>query len=62
MLTDEERIRHQKESRRRYDNKTRQYVMRLRLMADADIIEKLDSVQSKTEYIRNLVRRDLYGT
>ena len=60
MLTEEERKRRQKESRRRYDfTKTKQYVMRLRLGADADVIERLDSVKSKTEYIRSLIRKDM---
>ena len=62
MLTEEERKRRQKESRRRYDfTKTKQYVMRLRLGADADVIERLDSVKGKTEYIRSLIRRDIHG-
>lgn len=60
MLTQEERLRRQKESRRKYDSmKTKQYIMRLRIGADADVIERLDSVPSKTEFIRELVRRDI---
>lgn len=62
MLTQEERLRRQKESRRKYDSlKTKQYIMRLRIEADADIIEKLDSLPNKTEYIRKLIRGDVYG-
>lgn len=61
MLTPEERIQHQRESRKRYDGKTKQYIMRLRRGADADIIEKLDSMPSKTEYMRGLIRRDING-
>jgi hypothetical protein len=34
--------------------------MRLRIGADADVIERLDSVPQKTEYIRSLVRRDIH--
>lgn len=50
----------QKRAKRRYDTlRTKQYVMRLRIGADADVIEKLDSVPSKTEFIRELVRRDI---
>jgi hypothetical protein len=33
--------------------------MRLRIGADADVIEKLDSVPSKVEFIRELIRRDI---
>lgn len=50
----------QKRAKKRYDSlRTKQYVMRLRIGADADVIEKLDSVPSKTEYIRSLVRQDI---
>lgn len=50
----------QKRAKKRYDRlRTKQYVMRLRIGADADVIEKLDSVPSKTEFIRELVRRDI---
>ena len=50
----------QKRAKKRYDRlRTKQYVMRLRIGADADVIEKLDSVPSKTEYIRSLVRQDI---
>ena len=62
MLTQEERLRRQKESRRKYDSlRTKQYIMRLRVEADADIIKKLDSLQNKTEYIRMLIRGDMAG-
>lgn len=48
----------QKRAKAKYDRlRTKQYVMRLRIGADADVIEKLDSVPSKTEFIRELVRR-----
>lgn len=61
MLTEQERRERQKLSRRKYDStKTKQYVMRLRIGADADVIEHLDSVPQKTEYIRSLVRRDIH--
>lgn len=50
----------QKRAKKRYDMlRTKQYVMRLRIGADADVIEKLDSVPSKTEFIRELIRRDI---
>jgi len=60
MLTEQERRERQAASRRKYDStKTKQYVMRLRIGADADVIKKLDSVPSKTEFIRELIRRDI---
>lgn len=50
----------QKRAKKRYDRlRTKQYVMRLRIGADADVIKKLDSVPSKTEFIRELIRRDI---
>lgn len=59
MLTDDERRERHKIAKAKYDAKTRQYVMRLRMGADADIIEKLDSVPSKTGYVRNLICEDM---
>lgn len=60
MLTEQERRQRQAASRRKYDStKTKQYVMRLRIGADADVIGRLDSVPSKTEFIRELIRRDI---
>ena len=51
------------EARRRtkakYDAKTVQYIFRLRLEGDADIIAKLRSMPNKTEYLRRLVRADI---
>lgn len=50
----------QKRAKKKYDTlRTTQVVMRLRLNQDADVIEKLRSVQNKTEFIRELVRRDI---
>ena len=49
----------QKAAKRRYDLKTQQYVFRLRLDGDADIIARLNSIQNKTEYLRRLVREDM---
>lgn len=49
----------QKRAKKAYDKKTRQTVFRWRLKADADIIERLDSVVEKTEYVRGLIRRDI---
>lgn len=50
----------QKRSKKRYDSlRTTQFVFRLRLNQDADVIDKLRSVPTKTEYLRELVRRDI---
>lgn len=46
---------------RRYAKKTKQYIIRLRKDTDADVIAMLDSVENRTEYIRQLVRRDVNG-
>jgi hypothetical protein len=50
----------QKRAKARYDKTTKSYVLRFRRGADADIIERLESVPQKTEYIRSLVRRDIH--
>lgn len=49
----------QKRAKARYDAKTTQIVLRLRNEADADVIERLKSVPEKTEFIRELIRRDI---
>ena len=51
----------QKAAKRRYDKKTKQFVFRFRLDADADVIEALEGMEHKTEYIRKLVREDIDG-
>ena len=49
----------QKRAKARYDAKTTQIVLRLRNGADADVIERLQSVPEKTSYVRRLVREDI---
>jgi hypothetical protein len=50
----------QKRAKKKYDTlSTTQFVFRLRLNQDADVIDKLRSVPSKTEYLRMLVRKDI---
>ena len=50
----------QKAAKKRYDKlRTTQFVFRLRLNQDADVIDKLRSVPSKTEYLRMLIRKDV---
>ena len=49
----------QKRAKSKYDAKTVQYVFRLRLESDADVIQRLRRVQNKTDYLRKLVREDI---
>lgn len=49
----------QRRAKARYDAKTVQYVFRLRLESDADVIARLRSIPNKTEYLRRLVRADM---
>ena len=47
------------ESQDRYDKEnTIQYRLKLNKKTDADIIEKLDSVDNKQGYIKQLIRED----
>ena len=47
----------------RYDEKnTRMFSLKFNLKTDADIIEKMDSVKSRNDYIRQLIREDLNRT
>lgn len=49
----------QKRAKAKYDRNTTQYVFRFRNGADARIIEKLKSVPLKTQYIRQLILKDI---
>lgn len=49
----------QRRAKQRYDAKTVQYVFRLRMDGDSDVIDKLKSVPNKTDYLRKLVRQDI---
>ena len=40
---------------------TKSYVIRLNLNTDTDIIEKLEQVESKQGYIKQLIRADIAG-
>ena len=51
----------QKRAKAKYDRKTTQYVFRFRNEADADVIERLNGIVGKTEYVRNLIRKDVRG-
>ena len=41
------------------ENSTRQIKMKLNVRTDADILQKLDSVESKNGYVKNLIRKDI---
>ena len=48
------------ENQARYDNQhTRQIKFKFNTATDSDILEKLDSVENKQGYIKELIRRDL---
>ena len=49
----------QKAAKRRYDMTTKELVLRFRLSKDMDVIQRLGEVPNKTEFIRELVRRDI---
>lgn len=38
---------------------TKELVLRFRLNKDGDVIQRLDEVPNKTEFVRELVRRDI---
>ena len=41
--------------------KTRSICIRLNKETDADVLDKLDAVTNKADYIRELVRKDMEG-
>ena len=48
------------ERQRRFDEKnTRRIGLKLNLKTDADILEKLDSVENKQGYVKDLIRKDI---
>ena len=49
----------QKRAKKVYDKKTRQVVTRWRIEKDALVLAKLDSVPEKTQYIRELILKDV---
>lgn len=61
MLTEQERRQRQKLAKAKYDSKTVQYVFRLRLESDADVISRLRAIPNKTEYLRKLIREDIHS-
>lgn len=51
----------QKAAQKRWNSTTTQFMFRFRNVADADVIERLKGIKGRTEYIRELVRRDING-
>ena len=50
----------QKRASAKYDKKNSRYFsLKFVIHTDGDIIEKLDSVENKNDYIRQLIREDL---
>lgn len=49
----------QKKAMLRYNRKTKSYLLRLRLREDADVINRIESVGNKCDYLRALVRKDI---
>ena len=42
-----------------YARTTKAFKLQLRKKDDADVIEKLNSIPSKTDYVRKLIRKDI---
>lgn len=59
MLTEEEKRQRHKIAKAKYDRGTRQIVTRWRIKKDALVLAKLDSVPEKTQYIRELILKDV---
>ena len=52
----------QMEAQRRYDKKnTRSVLFKFNLANDADILAKLDDVENRQGYVKNLIREDIRG-
>jgi hypothetical protein len=49
----------QREAQRKYQKKLKTYILRFRIDQDADVIARMEQVSSKTEFIRELIRRDI---
>lgn len=45
----------------KYDRKIKTIGIRLNTEKDADVLEKLEAVANKTDYIRDLIRKDMEG-
>ncbi len=74
IYTDEEARRRKNARQREYARRTgnivtqrstrknsKRYVLQVFYAVDPDIIEKLDSVENKSKYIKDLIRKDING-
>lgn len=50
-----------RKAQRKYQKKLKTYILRFRMEQDADVIERLEHVASKTGYIRRLITQDIRG-
>ena len=48
-----------RKAQRKYQKKLKTYILRFRMEQDADVIARMEQVGSKTEFIRELIRRDI---
>lgn len=48
-------------AQKKYEKKIKTFAVRLHIERDADVVEKLENTQNKTEYIRDLIRKDMEG-
>lgn len=46
-------------AQKRYDSQCRQIKLKFHVEGDADVLEKLDTVANKQDYIRGLIRMDI---
>ena len=49
------------EAQNKYMNKIKTFAVRLHVERDADVITKLEKTENKTDYIRELIRKDMEG-
>ena len=50
----------QKRARKKYEARVKKtYIIKLHTELDADIIEKLETVENRNGYIKELIRRDI---
>ena len=60
-MTEDERREAIRNSQKKYQQKLRTYILRFRIDNDADVIARMEQVSSKTNYVRNLIKRDIRG-
>lgn len=58
-MTDDERKEMLRKSQSNYRKKLRTYIVRCRIEQDADLIERLSSVDNISAYLRGLIRADI---